>query len=493
MKNIFNNILISVFLFLLLITQEGCQTSDYEKAGDTRTYYFAVEVNGAMCGYSEFGETPVIREGKRFIMLDHDTRISMKLMGKEFQTNIHITRFVDSLTMQPLYSEVKIDQGNIHIHSRMTVEDSLVTFYDVNEDKSITILVQEGTVIENDLYYPGLVTDFYNTGQAVKMYPYLDEKEQKVEGQEYTFEGMDTLFLAGNEYVCMRFSQVGSNGLVAHSWIDPQNGFQLRSDIPGGGMNIYLSDYRVKEMVSTIAMDDILFYRVNRVIPDFKNMTYMKVEVNINTVGENITPESLNFPGQRFEGVVENNFVTGTFEIQPVRYDGRDGPAFPYDHEVPEDMKKYLEPEVLIESDDAEIAQTARYLTKDASDAWDAAMILSRWVSDNISGALPGGGSARGTFQMRQAECGGHSRLLTAMCRAVGIPARLALGGMYVPDNNGFFGQHAWTEVYMGEAGWIPVDATIGEVDYIDAGHIRLGEKSTFHPKMMEIVEYRLR
>ena len=61
-----------------------------------------------------------------------------------------------------------------------------------------------------------------------------------------------------------------------------------------------------------------------------------------------------------------------------------------------------------------------------------------------------------------------------------------------LPDNGGFFGQHAWSEVYMGDAGWIPVDATIGEVDYIDAGHIRIGEKSTFHPKEIKILKYQI-
>jgi len=27
----------------------------------------------------------------------------------------------------------------------------------------------------------------------------------------------------------------------------------------------------------------------------------------------------------------------------------------------------------------------------------------------------------------------------------------------------------------VGEAGWIPVDATLHETDYVDSGHVRLG------------------
>ena len=60
-----------------------------------------------------------------------------------------------------------------------------------------------------------------------------------------------------------------------------------------------------------------------------------------------------------------------------------------------------------------------------------------------------------------------------------------------VNDNGGIFGQHVWTEIFMGNAGWIPVDATADEIDFIDSGHIRLGEQAAFLPKKMKILEYR--
>ncbi|MBU2652286.1 MAG: transglutaminase-like domain-containing protein, partial [Bacteroidetes bacterium] len=72
----------------------------------------------------------------------------------------------------------------------------------------------------------------------------------------------------------------------------------------------------------------------------------------------------------------------------------------------------------------------------------------------------------------------------------VGIPARMVRGCMYLPDNGGIFGQHAWTEIYMGEAGWVPVDPTIEEVNYIDAGHIRLGEHAAFLPRFIKVLDF---
>jgi len=63
---------------------------------------------------------------------------------------------------------------------------------------------------------------------------------------------------------------------------------------------------------------------------------------------------------------------------------------------------------------------------------------------------------------------------------------------MYTTYYKGSFGQHAWTEVFMGDVGWVAVDATANEIDFVDAGHIRLGELTTFLPQEMKILEYRI-
>jgi len=48
----------------------------------------------------------------------------------------------------------------------------------------------------------------------------------------------------------------------------------------------------------------------------------------------------------------------------------------------------------------------------------------------------------------------------------------------------------------MGKAGWIPVDATAMEVDYVDSGHLRLGHFQSMsialNPKKIEVLDYRI-
>ncbi len=71
-------------------------------------------------------------------------------------------------------------------------------------------------------------------------------------------------------------------------------------------------------------------------------------------------------------------------------------------------------------------------------------------------------------------DCNEHTALFIAMARAVGIPARVSVGLVFV---RGAFYYHAWPEVYLDEGNnrglWLPVDPTLNEFP-ADATHIRL-------------------
>ena len=184
-------------------------------------------------------------------------------------------------------------------------------------------------------------------------------------------------------------------------------------------------------------------------------------------------------------------------EIEHVRYDGKKAPPFPPSFQNDPKLKPYLEPDRFIEAADPVLVKKAREISAGAGDSWQAAVRLSRWVAENIGYAIPGGGSARKTFDIRAGECGAHSMLLAAFCRAVGIPARVVFGAMYAPNFGGGFGQHAWNEIYMGAAGWIPVDATAFETDFVDSGHIRITElqsaaANAFNGRKIMVLDYRL-
>ncbi len=77
----------------------------------------------------------------------------------------------------------------------------------------------------------------------------------------------------------------------------------------------------------------------------------------------------------------------------------------------------------------------------------------------------------------RYGDCGAQSMYFSALCRAVGIPARAA-GGFQI-----FSGKpagHFWAEFYLPNYGWVPVDPTAATmVDYL--ADVSAADKQAFH------------
>jgi len=136
------------------------------------------------------------------------------------------------------------------------------------------------------------------------------------------------------------------------------------------------------------------------------------------------------------------------------------------------DFNEYLQPEPLIQSDDEEIIDTAESLVNWRF-MWDkdpkrVARVLTneinRMLEKRITFSVP---NAVQVLESKQGDCNEHTVLYVAMARALGLPARTAVGLVYL--NDAFF-YHAWPEVWLGE--WVAVDPTFGQYP-ADAAHLR--------------------
>jgi transglutaminase-like putative cysteine protease len=58
-------------------------------------------------------------------------------------------------------------------------------------------------------------------------------------------------------------------------------------------------------------------------------------------------------------------------------------------------------------------------------------------------------------------DCGAQSLYFTALCRALGIPARTTGGFQLLRDE---FGSHFWAEFYLPGYGWVPVDTSVAQL-----------------------------
>ena len=137
----------------------------------------------------------------------------------------------------------------------------------------------------------------------------------------------------------------------------------------------------------------------------------------------------------------------------------------------------YLRPNAMITSHDERVVALAHKAVAAATDPWDKATLIEKWVSKNIrdKNFSVAFAAASEVAQNLSGDCTEHGVLTAAMCRAEGVPARVVVGLVYA-ENLGGFGFHLWNEVYVNRR-WVAIDATF-EQNEVDAVHIKLSESS---------------
>ncbi|NJD09361.1 MAG: transglutaminase domain-containing protein, partial [Gemmatimonadetes bacterium] len=128
-----------------------------------------------------------------------------------------------------------------------------------------------------------------------------------------------------------------------------------------------------------------------------------------------------------------------------------------------------LASEPLIQSGDTRIIAAARAAAGGTTDPLVAAERLNAWVyrtlKKDIALTVP---SALQVLEARAGDCNEHTVLYVALARALGLPARTAVGLVHV---RGRFYYHAWPEVWLNST-WVAVDPTLGQFP-ADASHLR--------------------
>ncbi|MDT8367601.1 MAG: transglutaminase domain-containing protein [Longimicrobiales bacterium] len=136
------------------------------------------------------------------------------------------------------------------------------------------------------------------------------------------------------------------------------------------------------------------------------------------------------------------------------------------------DLRDALQPEPLIQSAHPEIIRMAEEITTRRATwrqdprrvATELNTAVFNMLRKEITFSVP---SALQVLETRRGDCNEHTVLYVAMARALGLPARTAVGLVYT---NGAFFYHAWPEVWLD--GWVAMDPTFGQAP-ADAAHIR--------------------
>ncbi|MFH0774720.1 MAG: transglutaminase-like domain-containing protein [bacterium] len=230
------------------------------------------------------------------------------------------------------------------------------------------------------------------------------------------------------------------------------DGTILRAELPFGITAQKEKIGKIKPISSSANLPNIASIPSNITIVNPGEVSYLSAKL-ILSEPSNLC---LSSPRQRFEN--------GLLEIKPV-FLPEEGKRFP--------MKGIdgLSETPFVQSKNPIIVNLAKEIIGTETDSLKASIKIMDWVYDNVrkrpSFGVP---SSLEIAQYRTGDCNEHTTLFVALCRSLGIPAKMVVGLAYYEKR---FYYHAWAQIYCGE--WLDIDPTFGQIP-VDATHIQLIE-----------------
>ncbi len=311
-------------------------------------YYYGIEANGVLCGYAKIEVSPLLLDGRQLTLLKHEVVTQSSALGNQVDSRIRLTYHLDPLTGRFTYHDSAIEQGSTRLGSAIRIEGDTARCTSTLSDQETLVALPKDAILENTVFFPHLKTDFAERGLETKMYSIFEVRGFQMQDVTYSRVGRETVELAGAQYDAIVLTRLSKQtGLKTKHWIDTRSGLLLKA-VQQGNRTSYLADASIVDRIERAEITGTLIAKVGVAIPNFMTLHHMKVNATMEPSGLQVTPESLNLPGQRFTGAVRENLIEGIFEIEPPRYDGTNAPAFPAGAGPDESLAPYLKAEGLI-------------------------------------------------------------------------------------------------------------------------------------------------
>lgn len=258
------------------------------------------------------------------------------------------------------------------------------------------------------------------------------------------------------------------------------------------------------ELNSSVSIKQRIDFEVNKEVSAFKYRFALPTSFSSKTSSQSVKQLKLSFSpepkkvldtkdafGNRFKEVYYEKLnkdinITITFDIDmETKLSALESTAMFPISSLPEELKIYLKPTKLVQSDDEEIKILANKLTSNTTSLYEAVNNIINFVTDNVHYTYnPPQYDAIYTLRTKSGNCQNFAHLSLAILRAANIPARI-VGGISlkepwkVPAGKGSTlvqsmgqGGHAWIEVYFPDLGWLLYDPQQSK-QFISTRHIK--------------------
>jgi transglutaminase-like putative cysteine protease len=386
-----------------------------------------------------------------------------------------------ALVMQSFQFSLDSDVGRFEATGTIGADTTLnVSILSGGSEQKLSYRLPEPPVISDVVPIRVAMGGALQVGQTVRL-PVFDPTTLSMRPVEVDVLEHDTLFVtdsakldpASGRWSSAHLDSVPAwkiaevyGGVRVESWVDA-DGRTLRSSSPLG-FSMEKTEYELARQ----AQEDARLVSTSPIDDDVILKTAVESNVDLDDVqqfGElRFRLSGVDLSGFQLEGG-RQTLHGDTLIVRRENWDSLSSYDLPYRFM---DLKQDLEPEPLIQSDDPRIVRRASAITRRRSyrpqDAKDVARDLTttvyRMIDKKVTFSVP---NAVQVLETLQGDCNEHTVLYVAFARALGLPARTAVGLVYL---NGSFFYHAWPEVWLGQ--WVAVDPTFGQYP-ADASHIR--------------------
>ncbi|MFH1761030.1 MAG: transglutaminase-like domain-containing protein, partial [bacterium] len=247
-----------------------------------------------------------------------------------------------------------------------------------------------------------------------------------------------------------------TGGIEAQYWIR-EDGTLVRSLLQGGQMmTVACTEEQARKEITYPDLVTLFKVPVKGLpINNRHELKSVKVKFIAPEGGAELWPNSRQKPAENNSWIFHAGSLKGASGIKPPVYD--------------DSLKSYLSPTTYIQSNDDRIIKKAAELVGNQKSLPVVVKNLNTWVHGWLKNKDygMGFGSALDAMEKQRGDCTEHAMLFAALCKAAGIPTRIAVG--LVASSSASFDYHMWAQVFLGE--WMDVDPGLNQFP-IDATHI---------------------
>ena len=411
--------------------------------------WFMIRIRG---GYAGFGRSRLARKGDDWLLID-ELNMSLNIQGQVKPIHIKNRATVDQ-SFRMISFALKVWSGIISFEQQGHMEGRDLVLTASQGGAARRLRLHEAPRLSRSLGLPMPLTGL-KVGDEFSV-PIVDPLNgQKTDAEIKVMEKSEVEILG--KKVEAWLVRAGLSSMDVSMWVDDQ-GKLLKGRMPLG-ITVVRSDEDeirrhtagARELPEMMALASV---PTEGSVPNPTTLHLLRLNVQ--------SDRDLSMPSDNFRQKVTGSEVLITREIVPeATY------SLPC---VDPALENDLASSRFIRSDHPEIIRKAKEIIGDVRDPVKAAETINAWVYGYLAKVpTPSVPDAYSVLTSKQGDCNEHAVLAVALARAVGLPARMVVGLVYM--NDGFY-YHAWVQYWPGKR-WFTGDPLMNQLP-ADPTHIAL-------------------